>query len=47
MNMKRMKAGDAEAFYNLGVYYKHGRHGLHQNMDKVLELLLKQQSSVV
>ena len=35
---KRMEAGDAHAFYNMGCYYCHGDHGLPQDMTKALEL---------
>jgi len=35
---KRMEAGDAEAIYNQGSYYRDGRNGFPQDYNKALEL---------
>ena len=35
----RMEVGDAQAIYNLGIYYRDGRQGLQQDYTKTLELL--------
>jgi len=36
--MKRVKAGDAEALYNVGCHYQEGSYGLPRDIDKALEL---------
>ena len=36
--MKRMKLKDAQAIYQMGVYYAQGQNGLPQDMDKALKL---------
>jgi len=36
---KREEAGDAEAIYNLGCYYRYGRYGFPQDYTKAFELL--------
>jgi len=35
---KRMELNDANAIYNMGIYYSHGRYGLPQSMAKALKL---------
>ena len=47
MYKKRVEMDDAEAIYNLGCYYRDGRRGLPQDLDKALGLWQPEQCFIV